>query len=113
MHFLSFLELVQETEIQVATKIPKPWDACAMLLRITLISKPSPKQTKPAYVYTGDRLWLPREQHALVDNQQREIELGNISLRVIWFNPLRHNKGIKGVFKGPGPASVCWKILKI
>lgn len=59
--FLSFLELVQETEIQVATKIPKPWDACAMLLRITTISKPNSKQTKPTCVYTGDRFWLPRD----------------------------------------------------
>ena len=57
--FLSLLELVQETEIQVATKIPKPWDACAMLLRITTISKPNSKQTKPTCVYTGDRFWLP------------------------------------------------------
>lgn len=59
--FLSFLELVQETEIQVATKIPKPWDACAMLLRITTISKPNSKQTKPTYVYPGDCFWLPRD----------------------------------------------------
>ena len=59
--FLSFLELVQETEIQVATKVPKPWDTCAMLLRITTISKPNSKQTMPTYVYTGDRFWLPRD----------------------------------------------------